>query len=79
MNQGSQTGTGSEARVAQSSVRVVTTEFEWAHRRKPRGYGHWAFEIGSERFWQVGSFAEAKRMAIRYAADHGEREVKVLS
>ena len=59
-----------------------TYRYEAEHGKKPRGTGHWAFEISdavqyasgkTDRvvFWAVGSYGMAKRDAIRQCKQHG--------
>ena len=63
------------------AIRFETHEFEFAHGRKPRGRGLWAFEIGGETFWAKGSvlFSQAKLQAAREARQRRVEVVKVLS
>ena len=43
-------------------VEVSTTEYEFAHGRKPRGYGSWAFVAASgETTWVTDNYGAAKR------------------
>ncbi len=49
-------------------IEISTYRYEWAHRHKPRGYGLWYFELpGGVVFSYLGSFAEARRAAARFA------------
>jgi len=51
-------------------VNVSTSKYEWAHGRKPRGVGYWAFFFGGkkfETFWHFGSYTEAKVAAVAEA------------
>ena len=66
------------------AVRVHTTDFEFAHGRKPRGEGTWAFffhrrATTEHAFWANGSYSEAKRQAVEYAKAHGFEDVYVGS
>ena len=69
--------------LATSSVEVNTSAYEFAHGRKPRGTGGWAFIQGgdgdAEVFWFFGSYTEAKRAAQKWAAQHGWYRVEVGS
>lgn len=61
-----------------------TSQFEFAHGKKPRGNGTWAFFFDSRTdvetvFWHTGSFAEAKAAAMAEAARVGARRVSVGS
>ena len=51
------------------SIEIKTSEYEFAHGKKPRGYGGWAFFFGNETepFWAHGTYSEAKKMAIAMA------------
>jgi hypothetical protein len=53
-------------------VEVRTSEFEFSHGRKPRGYGNWAFEFGADdmRFY-AGNYADAKAKAVKDAKAAG--------
>lgn len=69
------------AKTTQTRVEVSTTAFEFAHGRKARGTGMWAFffEGESEARWFRGTFTEAKQTAVRAAAAAGVRRVTVGS
>lgn len=53
------------------SADFTISEYEWAHGRKPRGFGQWAFTPADGIYpgecpedgiaWQFGMFSEAKR------------------
>ncbi len=49
-------------------IEVSTTNYEFSHGKKPRGFGTWAFESfcndGIVTVWHRGAFADAKRLAI---------------
>ena len=66
------------------TVRVSTRDYEFAHGRTPRGFGHWAFEFGEREaaeaveFW-TGTYSEAKAQAVRFAKDNGYSYVSVGS
>lgn len=73
------------------SVRIDTTEFEFAHGRKPRGRGSWAFCFGSsdEPVWAPGGegfvagasclYGEAAEWARAEAERRGQYRVRVCS
>jgi hypothetical protein len=51
-------------------------EYEFTHGHRPRGNGHWAFDVAwhdngaasdYDRFWRTGNYAEAKAAAMHYA------------
>lgn len=52
----------------------TTTEFEWAHGRRPRGRGSWAFRPYDDRdfdsfvFSPSMTYSEAKKWVVR---EHG--------
>ena len=58
------------------SAEFITTEYEWAHGKKPRGIGSWAF-VPSEYIWRSttmpadavawawGTYTDAKREVAR--------------
>ena len=57
-----------------SPVCVSTGEYEFSHGKKPRGYGHWAFFIGSETVEPVfftGLYGECKKQAVALAKSKG--------
>lgn len=55
-----------------SEVEIITARYEWAHHRKPRGYGLWYFRMPDGRTLCVpGSYAQARRLA----ADRARRIV----
>lgn len=62
-----------------------TTEYEFSHGQKPRGYGQWAFFFGftrqgSEHAWfapQACYFTEAKKQAQAEARRRGLDYVRV--
>lgn len=65
---------------------IVTSEYEFAHGRKPRGKALWAFEFtaGGERSmpWFVPgrlTYAEAKRLAVAEAKRRGALKIHVCS
>jgi hypothetical protein len=54
------------------TIQVKTTDYEYAHGKKPRGKGNWAFfsEDGQWELWWTGSYSECKKKAQRaYARD----------
>lgn len=57
-----------------ATMEFISTNYEFAHGRKPKGYGRWIFKItgtdneGSyltEQVEATGKLAEARRMAVR--------------
>lgn len=73
------------------AIRINTTEFEFAHGRKPRGRGSWAFCFGSsdEPVWAPGgdgffaggalTYGEAAKWARVEAARRGQYRVRLCS
>ena len=66
-------------------VTVYTMEFERAHGKKPRGFGHWAFWMGrdtsdiNEAHWFTGLYSEAAKQAKAKARELGHTVVTVGS
>jgi hypothetical protein len=67
-------------------VRFGTSEYEFAHGRKPRGKGCWGFQFYEKNDWYTikfapGSltFADAKRWAIKTAKAAGCDRVSVAT
>jgi len=62
------------------SVEVNTTEYEFSHGKKPRGFGCWAFQIGRdpEPYWSHGNYGQAVKDARKMAVAKKEWLVKVL-
>lgn len=61
------------------TIQIITTNYEFCHGKKPRGYGQWAFFFDNEAepFWSTGKYSEAKKMAVTYAVTKGFSVVKV--
>jgi hypothetical protein len=71
----------SENPVPKSMVVVAVNRYEGSHGRRPSGRGMWAFAFGNPDgsiVWVSGSYSEAKREAVRLAAERGEYTVFVL-
>ncbi len=51
-------------------IEISTSEFQFAHGRKPRGRGHWAFYLPDdpEPVFFNGTYTEACRLAKALAA-----------
>lgn len=64
-------------------MRVESRKYEFAHGRKPRGMGNWAFifdgEEGRAFFVNFSRYAEAKKEALAEAKRRGARRVEVGS
>jgi hypothetical protein len=63
------------------AIQFNTTEFEFAHGKKPRGYGSWAFNFGRGAEFIPGSmtFGEARKAAVKIARERGVDVVEVCS
>jgi len=48
---------------------VRTEQYEFAHGKKPRGYGAWAFMINGQLKSFVGVYGEALKMAKLFARE----------
>jgi hypothetical protein len=57
---------------------VITTDFESAHGREPRGKNSWTFLVGSEPFRFEGKYFEGRRVAIERATALNANEIRVL-
>lgn len=66
-----------EHSISKNQVTVSTSHYERAGRKSPRGRGQWAFSIGQaiKFFW--GSYSDAKKQAIEYAAQNGVTTIYV--
>ena len=59
------------------SIEVSTSDYQFAHGKKPKGTGHWAFFMGrdtgdiSKAHWFDGKYGEAKRQAQAKARELG--------
>lgn len=63
-------------------VETDTTQYEFTHGRKPRGFGSWAFNVTvangrggflveTIRPWTCGTLAECRKEAVRRAKEIG--------
>lgn len=61
------------------SIQVSTSEYEFSHGKKPRGYGQWAFFFDNDKepFWATGKYGDAKKMAVAYAVTKKHSRIKV--
>ena len=59
-------------------ISINTEEFEQTHKRQPRGYGQWLFEINGESFVSIGKYSVAKEDAIKLAVSRKVTEVTLL-
>lgn len=64
------------------TVRVSDTYYIWVNGHRPKGRGHWAFQIGGDfpvaTVWFRGTYAEAKRAAVKAAKEHKVDFIKVM-
>lgn len=63
-------------------MEIETREYEFAHGKKPRGFGNWAFIFDGQRetpFFQLGKYSDACRMARAYAVARNFRRIEVGS
>ena len=73
-------GSAQAQSIPKSHVRVDgESAYEFSTGYKPRGMGNWAFKIGSEEKFIYGSYSDAKKEAISYAASKGISSIKVLT
>lgn len=59
-------------------IEFQTTQYEFSHGKKPRGFGTWAFQITGQIFYATASYGEAKRQAAEKARAAGVSRVRVL-
>jgi hypothetical protein len=70
-------------------VDVITRHYEFAHGRRPRGYGSWAFSFTgpnpdvldpTQLFWvHASKYGAAKKVAVALARKCGQTRVWVLT
>ncbi|TVR81035.1 MAG: hypothetical protein EA405_09455 [Rhodospirillales bacterium] len=49
-------------------IQISTMRYEWAHRRKPRGYRLWYFRMpDGTTFCHAGTYAQARQAAMALA------------
>ena len=62
-------------------VRVITTEYEFVHGKKPRGTGRWFFSIKEgavdAAIFMTGTYSEATKGAKKFARSVGVSEIQV--
>lgn len=62
------------------TVEVSTSQYEFAHGKKPRGRGHWAFIIAGQTMFAPGgqqTYADAKKWAVIAAGEFKQSRVVV--
>jgi hypothetical protein len=67
-----------------TEVHISTRHFEFAHGKKPRGTGSWAFGTHPNQpvdklFWHNGPYGEAAKAAKEHAKKNGHGEMHVMS
>lgn len=67
-----------------TEVHINTRSFEFAHGKKPRGVGSWAFGTHPRQdidklFWHNGPYSDAVKAAKEHAKKHGHGEMHVMS
>jgi len=60
-------------------ITVNTSSYEFAHGKKPRGYGSWVFEFAGGFAHIQGTYAEAKQQAKAKAHRLGVHSIKLSS
>lgn len=61
-------------------VTVSYFKYICSHGKTPKGQGCWAFDLGGgDMFFHTGSFAEAKRAAVKEAKRRGVDSISVDS
>lgn len=59
-------------------VYVNTSQFEFSHGARPRGYGSWGFLINGEVFWASPAlYSAARAEAVAHARSIGTFEIAV--
>lgn len=66
---------------ARGPVELSTAQYEFAHGRKPRGTGQWAFFFDgqTEPYWGYGSYAKCSGDARKLAVANGFTRIEVGS
>ena len=74
-----------------TEARVVTTGYEFAHGKKPKGNGSWFFskhrdgvdfnkhKEGEDHIQVSGPFGDAKSQALKWAGEKGHNVIHVCS
>ena len=69
-------------------MEFITKYYEFAHGRKPKGYGRWFFKITgtdnegrylTEQVEETGKLTEARRMAVREFKASSNRIKRIVS
>lgn len=63
------------------AIEIRTSEYVFAHGKKPRGWGSWAFFFDNvtEPYFFQGLYGNAKKMAIAFAVTKGYTVIRVGS
>ena len=60
------------------TVRVDTTSYRASHSKEPKGTGQWMFDIDGKEYTFKGTYASAKKQAMKQAKQVGAYSLKVL-
>jgi hypothetical protein len=68
-------------------VRILTSSYEFAHGRKPRGYGYWIFQVVAQvdgkwvkhEIGDYGNYAAARKLAVKKFKDAHQGKVTIHS
>lgn len=67
-------------KIPASQVTISDSQYRFSTGKAPKGYGNWAFYLGDDDdkpiFFQ-GSYADAKKKAVREAANRGVNKIRV--
>lgn len=60
-------------------MRVETTQYEWSHGKRPRGFGFWMIKVGEEnKEYPHSTFSQAVKEAKRLAKEKGLYSIEIL-
>ena len=62
-------------------IEINTTQFEFAHGKRPKGYGQWGFYFDrqTDPMFFTGKYSEAKGMAVAWARTKGHHTITLGS
>jgi hypothetical protein len=60
------------------TMEADTTQFQASNGKQPRGFGRWGFQIGNEKHFVFGMYADSRKKAFKIAQTRGEERVVVL-
>jgi hypothetical protein len=63
------------------SIEINTNEYQFAHGKKPRGYGYWAFFFDSSHtpVFIADNWGDARKRALAYARAHQHECIRLGS